>query len=137
MIDTGSSLKHYNISMLRDFLDHLLCELRLARLELSGESDGPAADLITLRTVYRNKYHTTGLLEPSALQNDVESPPEFETAQALFASMFADLRGVEIKRLEELQGLFDESLRCCGQDVIPVQVVSAAELLANSASEDP
>lgn len=132
MNDFSTLAKRYDISMLRDFLDHLLCELRLAQLEFHSKSNGAPKDLTSLQEIYRNKYHTTGLLEVCTLENDVESAAEFETARELFASMFSDLRGVEIKRLEELQGLFDEALRSCAQDENPVRIFSAAELLASS-----
>jgi hypothetical protein len=51
MIVNGS--RCYDISMLRDFLDHLLCELRLARAVLVGESNETTVELRELIEVYR------------------------------------------------------------------------------------
>jgi hypothetical protein len=133
MAENGAPPKRYDTSMLRDFLDHLLCELRVAQLSLGSAPREAIADLSATQDIYRRKYHTTGLLEQMALDNDVDSAQEFDTANASFDAMFAEIRSVEIKRLEELQGLFNEVLRCCGQDEKPVRTFSAAEMLEETA----
>ena len=134
MAENGSKQRRYDISMLRDFLDHLLCELRVEHSNLDKGSEATAAEWTAQQEVYRKKYHTTGLLERNLLQNDVESASEFDAASASFAAMFAEMRAVEIKRLEELQGLFDEVLRCCRQEEKPARTFSAAEMLSTMSS---
>ncbi len=132
MAENGSTAKRYDTSMLRDFLDHLLCELRVAHSSYNPAEDGDLADLVRLNDKYRKKYNTTGLLEQSILENDVGSEAEFDAASSSFASMFSELRAAEIKHLDELQGLFNEALRCCGQTEKPVRSFSATEMLANA-----
>jgi hypothetical protein len=130
----GNGSKRYDISMLRDFLDHLLCELRLAQAELSS-GNGAAAELSELVDVYRRKYNVPGMLEVCVVTNDVSSAAELQAAETVLHTIFADLRRVETSRLDELQGVFDEALRCCSQDRRPTRTFSAAELVAESEAE--
>jgi hypothetical protein len=134
MAENGATAKRYDTSMLRDFLDHLLCELRVAHSDLVSIAGEAGDDLTETQSIYRQKYHTTGLLEQSILENDVDSAKEFDSAKTSFDAVLADVRSVEIKRLEELQGLFNEVLRCCGQDQKPIRSFSAAEMLEESAT---
>jgi hypothetical protein len=124
--------RRYDISMLRDFLDHLLCELRLAKAGFSAERNGAVGELSKLANVYRQKYNVPGMLEQFVLENDLAAGADLEAAEAIFAAIFADLRGAEIGRLEELQGLFDEALRCCARDDISSRNFSATELMSES-----
>jgi hypothetical protein len=76
------------------------------------------------------------MLDECVITNDVSSDADLKTAEASLATIFADLRGVEMSRLEELQGVFDEALRCCRQDGHSTRHFSAAELIAESAESD-
>lgn len=122
-----NSTKGYNVAMIRDFLDHLLLEVRvqhkenvlmLRKLQSSNDlassikvANEPSPAEIEQFIKYQSQYESA-LIEANAF-ND-ENATMAETTEVIRAVMEKnkERRDEQIGHLEALQELFDEALAC-------------------------
>jgi hypothetical protein len=122
MIQSGG----YDVPMIRDFLAHLLWEVRINHFELESRlnqlykpnlADGPpqepviSPDLVEQLAKYHAKY-CSALLPASAFGGEDCTVEEQYLVEAVFCKRTTIKRQKQIEHLEALQDLFDEALQC-------------------------
>jgi len=105
----------YDVPMIRDFLDHLLWELRISHYELTTpKTDKVHQELKGQLTKYVKKRNTVGLLASNQLAASA-TPDEVERASVILKERLSNQRKVAIDHLEALADVFDEALRCASK----------------------
>lgn len=152
---THPTEKGYNVGMIRDFLDHLLLEVRVQMFEnvkalrkLNETNDPssaiaaakePSPALVEQFVAFHRKYETA-LLPSGAL--DGEGATAEEVAAVMKAMLQANIkkRDEQLGHLEALQELFDEALLCAkipfadspgGGVIQPLRTVKVREFFPN------
>ncbi|MBM3301495.1 MAG: M48 family metalloprotease [Deltaproteobacteria bacterium] len=100
----------YNVTMIRDFLDHLWLELLLIHMETTfglGASDD--IELTEEATEYRTQYGCRLLRRLQVVQDGV-SKEEYEEAQGGYRRMAQVKRKTQLETFECLNDLFEEAL---------------------------
>lgn len=131
-----AALKRYDLTMIRDFLDHLLWEVRISHFETvmrkRGKADTTSSELVETLSKYNQKYGS--VLQPIlSVKRDGLSDEELNRAMANANAALAPIREDEIRALESLQSLFASALKAaeCRTDLgfLPYSTVSAREFL--------
>jgi hypothetical protein len=105
----------YDVPMIRDFLDHLLWELRISHHELTTPTpDQVHNELVGQLAKYIKKRNTVGLLASNQLATSA-TPQEVERASAILKERLGCQRIAAIQHLEALADVFDEALRCAAK----------------------
>ncbi len=99
----------YNVTMIRDFLDHLAWELRIGHFENTTAPGTINPELADQLAKYMRKYHC-GLLI-----GDVTSESRDSEGFAKLRATRAQEREQQLKALESLTSLFDEALLCASR----------------------
>jgi hypothetical protein len=95
--------------MIRDFLDHLLWEVRIDHYE--QVASGTNSELKEQLTKYIRKRQTVGLLFATMLEE--EEPDPLKMAE--YRTLRAEFRKSQLLCLEALRSLFEEALRCAAK----------------------
>jgi hypothetical protein len=98
-----SEARTYDVEMIRDFLSHLLWELRTSHYEMLGSGRRIHPELMEEIGRYMIKRQTTGLL--FALKTPPDSVEQIREVRER-------LRTEQIRYLEGLMPLFEEALTC-------------------------
>jgi len=119
----------YDVEMIRDFLDHLLWELRINHLENTNPGMKPNPELVSQLAKYQKKYNTVGLM--CELKINACGAPEniVKRAAESFSSARAQISQRYIETLEELQPAFETAFECASNpDAFMVQEINMDEL---------
>jgi hypothetical protein len=101
-----SESRRYDVEMIRDFLDHLLWELRIAVHESqSTDRTKTNPELVDQLQKYQKKRQTMGLLFATA----VEEKPTLPEKAAQLRKLLGEFRKSQLLRLEALLSLFSEA----------------------------
>lgn len=120
--------KGYHVQMIRDFLDHLLLEVRVQHFEnlkalraldtteelgsaLRGQPVGPGDAIIQQFMKYQAQYNSC-LVAAQAIDGTNASDTEMRAATIAVLTKNLEKRDEQIGHLEALQELFDEALAC-------------------------
>jgi hypothetical protein len=127
--------KRYDLTMIRDFLDHLLWELRTSHYEAVQRGRGEevtSPELVGTLAKFNQKYGSV-LLPLAQMRRDGLTDAEFDESKANANRSMAELRDTQLGALESLQELFAEALKAaeCRTDLgfMPYLTVSAREFL--------
>lgn len=158
--EVTSRKKGYDVKMIRDFLDHLLLELRVQHYEnrevlkrLDSTKSGPreAADLppaprlIDQLAKYVGKYWSCLIHATAIDETGVDQEQATELVRQILEAK-SQTRDEQIGHLEALQDLFSEALFCArlpfgktcdGDFVQPTVVEKLSDLLEESAEYQP
>jgi hypothetical protein len=106
--------------MIRDFLDHLLWEVRIVNFESTAAPGTINPELGEQLKKYMAKYHC-GLL--AAMDVGWDGIPEAERQQAArdFRAARQEASASQIAHLEALQGLFREALQCASRGGVTIR----------------
>ena len=144
--DSDGKLPPYDVGMIRDFIDHLKWELRVAHFEnAEGVKSGGKPGRINLELVDQlNKFFEKRprvLLQGLAI-NAEGVPPDISLAmrKEIFVEREA-MRQEQIDHLEALEPLFKEALSCARQEVktsddLPMTYLKLANMVATWEAED-
>ncbi len=105
-------MKKYDAEMIKDFLAHLVWEVRISHAEhshLKATLDGPPPinqELVEALREYTDKYDTFGLLPVLYLEDDVHDRAMLETAVSMFHEAQRQRTEDWLKALEALRSLF-------------------------------
>lgn len=121
----------YNVGMIRDFLDHLLWELRIAHYENTRDDpDITNPEFIEILEKYQKRH---GAVLWTANEIIVKGTTEEEQHQWMphIKEYFAALHMEAIEHLEALQPVFENALRCAamGSKAFPVRTISLREFI--------
>ena len=73
---------HYDVEMIRDFIEHLRCEYANLHFESTHEEKAGDPELADQLATYQRKYNTVGLRYTVVLDDSAASPDETERAVA-------------------------------------------------------
>jgi hypothetical protein len=147
------STKGYDVQMIRDFLDHLLLELRVQHFEnlkllkaLRTTDDLATAMKVTEETsrklidqlgVYQKRYQSS-LITSDVIDGSNTTEAELKAVMTVVMEGMSAKRDRQIGHLEALQDLIDEALFCArhplgvdqkGNLIMPTAVHEAREIL--------
>jgi hypothetical protein len=105
-----SEARCYDVEMIRDFVDHLLWELRISHFETTGTGGGLNPELVDQLERYMRKRQTVGLLMGHQADRNIPREKVQQFREALNA-----LRQRQIDRLEALRPLLNEALFCASR----------------------
>jgi hypothetical protein len=138
------TVRHYDVEMIRDFLDHLMWEVRVRHFEYTAAHDTLNPDLCAQLGRYMRKWHCAGLL----VGNSIAAKPDDMTAE-VYASQIATISAGFLRQatewlahLEALNGLFEQALGCasapnvCFQRIIDMKTWPPEEPGAGPAAAD-
>ena len=127
VVEQGNS-KRYDVEMIRDFLDHLLLELRVHHFELlkNLKNYSTTDDLDTLAKMMENqtsvslveqflpfqKKYQSALIRVNAYDKKNASDAEVKAVITTVTKRTLANRDKQIGNLEALKDLFDEALEC-------------------------
>lgn len=157
---TQRTNKGYDVQMIRDFLDHLLLEVRvqqfenlrsLKKLKATGDLDAArkAADetvpaLVEQFAKYQRRYQTA-LIPATAIDGAGASEEEIRAFTTVALQKNIERRDEQIRHLEALQELFDEALLCAkvpygfdkdGKPIQPVREFKVREVVDSITSDN-
>lgn len=129
----------YDVPMIRDFLGHLLSELRISHYEwvraARGEPNPVSQPLVDELSAWERRRPALGLLLT------VYSPADLpENVRRAWARKRADRRDEQLRHLEALASLFDEALTCAAVPALVTVRHSAEDIaaeLAGGNSDNP
>ena len=98
-----SEARCYDVAMIRDFLDHLLWELRISHHESQTSKINP--ELAEQLEKYQKKRQTVGLLFATGIDGNPD-PDKYRQ----FQTLRGEVRKSQLLCLEALQSLFREAL---------------------------
>ena len=150
--------RRYNLEMIRDFLDHLLLELRVQHYELNqtlrrfgfagtlGEAANYAIspELTEKLNKYIEKYPCFLLARTVFYTEGATEQETAEVSKSVIRSK-SDMRDQQIGHLEALKKLFQEALKCAqmptgvapdGSADQPTQVVKVTEYLEDGQEDE-
>ena len=106
------NVQRYNVPMIRDFIEHLLWELRISIYEnTASDPTKTNPELVEQLARCMERRGTHGLLcEAHLLETEQLTPEEIAKASARVRKMTAERRKHELEALESLEGLFEEAL---------------------------
>ena len=124
------STKGYDVEMIRDFLAHLLLEVRVQNFEqqkwlrtLAATDDldattkameQPSENLVRQFTEFQKKYQSA-LIPTTVFDRENASPAESKDVAVAVVTAIRRKRDEQIGHLEALTDLFEEALRCARQ----------------------
>ena len=116
--------KKYDVKMIRDFLDHLKWEVRIAHFEYTSPPGATNDELVEQLAKYMKKYKVHGLLPYNAMPDDASQ----EVVDS-FRSEYAQKFQKQIDALESLGDLFTTALLCAskGQTAVVNEISLADE----------
>ncbi|MHC4539734.1 MAG: hypothetical protein ACYS74_08140 [Planctomycetota bacterium] len=135
LLNKGSkrAKRHYDVEMIRDFLDHLLWELRINHLENTNPGCEVNPELCNQLAKYIKKYNTAGLM--AAMSIDTDGVPEDVAEQALRTFHIARAQSSQeaIDALESLEQTFEVAFKCASNpDCFMVNEITLGEVLDKS-----
>jgi hypothetical protein len=149
----------YDVTMVRDFLDHLLLEVRVqhcenvrARKELDATGDinaaykavGKPTQAVAEQFAKYQKKYAAALVPANRIDCTNASDDEVRAVVRQVIPEIIARREEQIGHLEALQSLFDEALKCArvafapdrnGNLVEPVRPISVREVIDSSSTE--
>jgi hypothetical protein len=102
-----SEVRTYDVEMIRDFLSHLLWELRTSHYEMIGSGSRLHPELQEQLQRYMNKRQTVGLLFALKTKGDLATESKEQIRKVR-----ERLRTEQLRCLEGLMPLFEEALKC-------------------------
>ena len=126
-----TAIKRYDVEMIRDFLDQLNLEVRLRMLENSDPPGEKHPELLEQLRKFTEKYDA-GLLLAWDLRPEGCSQEEYDAVRSYLRKARGEGRKQQLERLEALEELFREALRCALHPLSDGPIVArqrAAELL--------
>lgn len=146
----------YDAKMIRDFLDHLLLELRVQLFEnthtlraLKARNQHVEGGVVSLSLVeklrpYYQKYNAVPITSTEYDRTGC-SDEEVKEGLAILVELLCRERDEQIGHLEALQPLFEEALKCIaspfghgehGEFIRPARLVHLAELLGKNVPDE-
>jgi hypothetical protein len=131
----------YDRNMIRDFLSHLLWDLRAAVFDAQQHTgtctSHPELDEVLDR--YFQKYHV-GLLPLTVFDHKGATAAQVRAAHRTLRTTLTELRQQQLELLEALSPLFEEALECATsalwrQDQIPIRVLKSRKIKMNEGDE--
>jgi hypothetical protein len=104
--------KHYDLRMIKDFLEHFRWEYVIIREEASHDGDmAPRRELFEQLHKYMKKYHTWGLAAATGLDEDGASDAETAEAKAYVHEMRRAQADDVLRALDCLEPWFEQALQ--------------------------
>jgi len=117
--------KPYDVEMIRDFIDHLMWEVRISAMETQRDNVKPNPELVDQLKKYVDKRGVVGLLNVNELQDDVGG--EFgQRARHILRDKLNAQRKDWLLHMEGLGELFQEALQCAEKPKHLSKVVTMA-----------
>jgi hypothetical protein len=133
--------RRYDAEMIRDFLDHLLWEVRILHYESTATPGAINPELLDTIASLQSKYPGTAcLLAATYLTNDRElSGEQVARAEEYWRKARAQASQGWVDALEHLQGLFREALECVSKFAgqVPARHVDAFDVLPAEEGGNP
>jgi hypothetical protein len=133
--------KGYDVPMIRDFLEHLLWEVRLNLYENAAKPGAINQELVDKLSVYQGRYGRVTLLATNQIDTGGETKERIRQAVANFREFMRLTREGQIRQLEALQRLFSEAFGCaemscrCAPDKWPVRIWTVKRLLGEEGAQ--
>ena len=103
--------KRYDVEMIRDFLDHLLWEVRINHFENTADVGAINPELVEQLGKYIRKYN--GVLLPATVINrEGATEDQAKATELTYRQIMRDKRQEQMEHLESLQELFADALKC-------------------------
>jgi len=135
--------RNYDVEMIRDFLDHLMWELRIIHFENTNPSGADHGELMSQIQKYQQEYRgSKALMAIMTMATEGYSLADVERARRNFRRVRAVQMEEAIQHLEELAPIFEEALACAAMsssdspDQLPAKRVDAGLLLGDLDDED-
>ncbi len=107
--------QHYDVEMIRDFLEHLRCEYANLHFESTHEQKADDPELADQLAKYQKKYNTVGLRYTVVLDDSAASPDETERAVACLRQVGR----IEAERVLQALNDLEQALRMAFQTASP------------------
>ena len=138
----GRASSSYDLEMIRDFLDHLMWELRVVHFENTNAPGTDHGELMSQLQKYQRKYPgSTALMAMTVMKTDGYSQDDIGRARRKLRWMRAQQAEDAIELLEALEPVFEEALTCAAMsagespDQLPCRQVDPDALLADKGGE--
>jgi hypothetical protein len=127
--------------MIRDFLSHLLWEVRILHFESVSRPGTINKELGEQLKPFMEKYRSV-LLAATDIHNDAGLPEDLvDRAWEYWRGARAEVADEWVKNLESLQSLFEEAFACAekkwGRHGMPIRVIQAEDLLPPEEGGNP
>lgn len=119
--DKQDAKRRYDVEMIKDFVEHLTWELRIATYELkqsvksdSVQQGAPNPELIENLMRCQQKRQTVGLLASTSIEDDIGGEEGKEIARQMCASRLRD-REAALQAIESLSELLEHEVFPCAE----------------------
>jgi hypothetical protein len=121
--------------MIRDFLQHLIWEIRVSHFEQTAKPDTINPELAEQLALYQEKYGSV-MLPVQGIDGEGETPERVGQAAANLREATKRVREEQLQHLDALRSLFAEALKCATWDIRkggpPNRIWSVKRLLGES-----
>jgi hypothetical protein len=128
--------KGYDVPMIRDFLDHLLWEVRIVHFESTAAPGTINPELGEQLKKYMSKYHCA-LMRATDLVGEGLPEATFQRAARYWRTARQEVTASQIAHLEGLQGLFREAMDCASRRGVTVQRIPCLDVLPPEEGGNP
>lgn len=118
--------KRYDVEMIRDFLAHLLVEVRVAHSESTPHATHLNIEQVNERKAFSDEYGAS-LLPRNRFEGSDVSEDMYESACESMRARLEVQYTRWIRSLEDLSGLFDDALSCAARGGVSDRVIDVSE----------
>lgn len=118
--------ERYNVEMIRDFLAHLLVEVRVAHSESTPHATHLNIEQVTERKAFSDKYGAS-LLPRNRFEGSGVGEEVYEAACESLRARLEVQYTRWIRSLEDLSGLLDDALSCAARGGVTDRVIDVTE----------
>ena len=118
--------ERYDVEMIRDFLAHLLVEVRVAHSESTPHATHLNIELVDERKAFSDKYGASLLPRNRFGGSDVGEDVYEDACESQRARLEVQYTRW-IRSLEDLSGLFDDALSCAARGGVTDRVIDVAQ----------
>lgn len=129
MSDEQNSQSGYDVAMIRDFLEHLMWEVRIARAESTHLQSHAHPDLVDALARCMERRDTPALLAAEKIVQDGATDDEMQRAAELLRAGNAKRMLRFLKALIILKPLFDEALTFAERGSLVVREWKARDVI--------
>ena len=122
--------RRYDVEMIRDFLDHLLLEVRVAHSESTPHATQLNIEQINERKAYADRYDVN-LLPRTRFDGTGVGKDLYESACETLREQFEQKYTRWLRSFEELAELFDDALACAARGGVTDRVIDVAQVAGN------
>jgi hypothetical protein len=134
--NTAPNQRRYDVRMIRDFLEHLMWEVRIREYEKkTGDPMNINPEFVEQLRIYMRRYHCLCLMPVNILDNDLNTPEEFAEAMQNFRKYLQSSMEGFVAAMEEFWPLFEQAFESAqvpyAEGIVPQKHYKASDFLTS------